>query len=229
MKLFRTLIYILFSTLCLSSLYSCHSSKSAVDTAKKQEKYIAVQEGPDEWANVYVPVTVTMERPMSVSFSGRATMVRDSVINISMRVLGMEVAVINITTDSVWLVDKFHKYAFAESTAHILGQHNMSIGQMQRLILGADNGEATTVTFDNPRGSEPVTVTFSDYSSTPAGELAGNVRVKAEVGKRDVDASLRWQLNKAVWNDPSRTVSFKSPTKGYTWLNSGDAMKMLKM
>ena len=152
---------------------------------------------------------------------------RDSAINISMRVLGMEVAVVNVTPDSVVMADKFHKYLFAEPLAAVLGSHSMTVGEMQDIMLGANLGEARTLTFNNPGSDTPVTVTFGDYATTPAGEMAGSVRVDAPVHSSQVKASLTWELDKASWNT-ARTVSFKTPVKGYKRVTMSNALSMLK-
>lgn len=88
------------------------------------------------WHDVYMPVTLNLKRPISMGISGRATMVRDSLIHISMRMLGIEVAVAHVTADSVWLVDKYHKYVCAAATSAITGPNNLSLSDLQDMLLG---------------------------------------------------------------------------------------------
>lgn len=219
-------IFFAILTLCVLVMTGCHTNRNVSSNGTIDSSGARADE---EWANVYMPVTVRLSAPMSLSLSGRATMVRDSVIHISMRVLGMEVAVANVTADSVQLVDKFHKYYFAESTSAMLGRHNMSIGKMQNIILGLDRKEGATLTFDNPRGGEPFTVTFSDITATPAGNLAGSVSIEGSLSSKNVDASLLWQFDRATWNDPSRTVTFNGPGRGYTRIKAADVLNMFRM
>lgn len=221
----RRFLYIIM-TLCVLAMSACHTSRN---TAKENAGTTPGARADEGWTNVYMPVTVRMEAPMAISLSGRATMVRDSVINISMRVLGMEVAVANITADTVQLVDKFHKYYFAESTSALLGRHNMTLERMQNLILGHDRKDGGTLSFDNPRGGQPFTITFGDITATPAGNLAGSVNIDGSLSNKNVDATLLWQFDRAVWNDPSRTVSFTPPTRGYTRIKAADVMSMFRL
>lgn len=88
------------------------------------------------WHDVYMPVSLTLKRPISMGVSGRATMVRDSLIHISLRMLGIEVAVAHVTPDSVWLVDKYHKYLCSAPTSAITGANNLSLGDLQDMLLG---------------------------------------------------------------------------------------------
>lgn len=187
----------------------------------------AAAEDAATWSDVQMPVRVELSKPVSFSLSGRATMLRDSMIHISMRVFGMEVAVVNVTNDSVYLVDKFHKYYFAEPLKTVLGSHMMSVGAMQDIMLGTQLGEANTLTFDNPGAKEPVTVTFSDFSTTPAGNAAGQVRIQAPVTGKQVDAVFVWSLDKAKW-DSGQTVNFKRPSPSqYKRITMKSVLQML--
>ena len=88
------------------------------------------------WHDVYLPVSLNIKTPVSMGISGRATLVRDSLIHISMRMLGIEVAVAHVTPDSVWLVDKFHHYLCAAPIAAITGPNNLSLSDIQDMLLG---------------------------------------------------------------------------------------------
>lgn len=88
------------------------------------------------WSDVYMPVNLRLQQPSSLSVSGRCTMVRGREIHISMRVLGMEVAVVYANTDSVFAVDKFHKMYLAESLGNILKGYDLTISDIQDLLIG---------------------------------------------------------------------------------------------
>lgn len=88
------------------------------------------------WHDVYMPISLDLKRPVSMGISGRATMVRDSLIHISLRMLGFEVAVAHVTPDSVWLVDKYHKYVCSAPTSAITGANNLSLSDLQDMLLG---------------------------------------------------------------------------------------------
>jgi hypothetical protein len=175
-----------------------------------------------------MPVKVKLSSPMSASLSGRATIVRDSLVNLSMRVLGMEVAVVNITPDSLVLVDKYHKYVFSESLQKIMGSHKITLGDMQDIMLGLNNNAPLNkLTFNNPNSDKPVTVTFSDFADTPAGKIAETVTLSAPLKKSDVQAQLLWTTSSATWNS-GRSVDFTTPVKGYKKVTLEDALKTFK-
>jgi hypothetical protein len=165
---------------------------------------------------------------MSMSLSGRATIVRDSLVNVSMRVLGMEVAVVNMTPDSVVFVDKYHKYLFAESLHSLMGSHNLSLGDIQDIILGLKpNAPLNQLSFNNPGSEKPVTVSFSDFVETPAGNISQTVAVEAPLSKSEVAAELIWSASSAEWNS-GRTVDFVTPSKGYKRVTVQNALNSFK-
>lgn len=221
MTKFRNFITILLGTLVILGTASCHSSRNATKTPSRPVS---------EWHELQIPVRVSVKSPMSMSLSGRATMVRDSLINISMRVFGFEVAVVNITADSIFVVDKHNKYYFAEPLSSVMGSHQISVGQIQDLILGRDTEslllarlaespgtsdiQTNTLLFRNPGSQEPVTVYFNDYVSTDFGPLASDVSISAPVRGMDISASLTWSAEDAKWNTAPR-ITFKAPGSGY--------------
>lgn len=181
-----------------------------------------------QWTDVYIPVRVTLTEPVSLSLSGRATMVRDKAIAINLKFLGiMDVADITVTTDSVYVVDKHHKMYFAEPLKTLLGRHQMTVGQMQDMIMGVDMAEAQTLSFANPGSDDPVTVTFSAYQMTPAGPMATDVNVIAPLKKLEVSASLGWSPDRAKWNT-GRQVIPALPAGGYNRLTVANISAMLK-
>ncbi|MDO5394565.1 MAG: DUF4292 domain-containing protein [Bacteroidales bacterium] len=234
-KRYKSKIYAL--ALCMAcgiAMVSCSSSKNQVavtntvpDAAGSGVVHQQPVQSQKEWSDVQIPVRVSLAKPMKVSLSGRATLLRDSVINISIRVLGMEVAVINITSDSVVMADKFHKYLFAEPLATVLGSHKMTVGQMQDIMLGTELGEVTEMTFSNPGNPEPVKVSFSDFATVPAGTMAQIVTVTAPVNKKEVEASVIWSADRARWDTGAR-VNFRTPVSGYKRVTVSNALKMLE-
>ena len=216
---------------------ACSSSRNAASAAAGKQSSTKVtgnrpgkSDVKGEWSNVQMPVKVSLRSPARISLSGRATMVRDSAVNISMRVFGMEVGVINLTADSVWVVDKYHKFMFAESTRALLGRHEMSIGRIQQLMLGIDTGATDGVlSCPNSGDREPVTISFANLFPTPLGMAAQEVAVSAPAGRTDVEASLRWDLESAKWNEPGRRINFSAPTgRGYRRVGLAEALEMFK-
>ena len=181
---------------------SCGSSKkSAVSTDQSVTKSVL---GETSWKSVSMPVSVDLDKPMSLSASGRATLVRDSIVHISIRFIGMEVGVIRATADSVYLVDKYHKMYFAEPLAALLGSkgRGMTLGDIQDIMLGMRELPENT----------PATVVFEDITTTAVGPVAATVNVKAETTKGNIAALLEWNLKNAKWNAvPVDVPSFSIP------------------
>lgn len=232
MKIKKIISLLAVAALVMTVFSSCGSTrKTAVNSGSYvsgQISGIKAEVVPGEWQNVVMPVRITLRSPKNISFSGRATMIRDSVINLSMRVLGMEVASVNVTADSVWFADRFHKYVFSESTQRVLGSHQLTMGQMQDILFGIDTDGADELTFDNPGSERPVTVRFGNFSDTPAGRMAGTIDIQAQVGKTAVDAGLQWSPERAEWNNPSRSVNFRNNFGGYTRVNLDDVLRLLR-
>ncbi len=88
------------------------------------------------WNDLYMPFNLKLSRPLSVSCSGRATMVRDSEILLSLRVLGIEMAQIYFNTDSVWIVDKLHKLYCSVPLEKLSGTAGFTVGDIQSAMLG---------------------------------------------------------------------------------------------
>lgn len=179
-----------------------------------------------DWYNLYIPARVVVKTQKSLSLPARVTMVRDSVINISMRMLGMEVAAVQITPDSVWVVDKFHKYVFSDDTRQLLGKYDISMGQIQNLLLGIGGEGSEALSY--AAGGTIVEVAYGDFVTVPAGSMATELTIDARLPKQRITGSLEWQTDQAVWNDPSRTVKFNTSFRGYTRVGRQQVAAILK-
>lgn len=207
-----------------ATVTSCGTNRTAATQPMDSVKPVT------EWHDVYMPVKVSVQQPLSVSFTGRATMVNDSLINISMRVLGMEIAVVNITSDSIFVIDKYHKLYFSEATSTALGGRDITVSDMQNMLMGIDpeNPFAPSiyeegVTFGS--GSKAVTIKYADFVRTPAGQAASQIVVDAVAGGRNVKATLQWQFDKAEWNT-GRNARVSMP-RGYKRVTPADVVSTL--
>ncbi|MDE6485996.1 MAG: DUF4292 domain-containing protein [Muribaculaceae bacterium] len=128
-------------------LAACGSQKQATGTstattltpeadATPVQRYASMTSAYGLWHDVRMPMRATLRSPMSISASGTLTMVRDELIHASVRVLGIEVAVLRATPDSIYLVDKFHRYLVAEPTAAVTARTGLTLPDMQSLLLG---------------------------------------------------------------------------------------------
>lgn len=152
------------------------------------------------WHTLYAPVRVALTSPTSLSASSRATFVRDSLIHLSVRVFGMEVAQFRATADSAWLVDKFHRTYTSAPLGTLSERYNISLGDIQALLLG--DADLVSVL---PAAAGRVSVEAqAEYApdGTPTREI---VTFNAPVGKRTVAGSLDWDLGKARYDQPVET------------------------
>ncbi len=104
--------------------------------ATPAQLYAAMTATYSPWHSVQMPVRASLRTPMSISASGQLTMVHDSLVHLSLRMLGIELAVVSVDRDSVRVFDKFHRYYMAESTAALTGRTGISLADMQNLLLG---------------------------------------------------------------------------------------------
>jgi len=194
--------------LLITVFSACHSSKdTAIVTGK-------------DWTSVYLPVKVAIDKPTSFSLSGRATIERDRAIHISMRFLGMEVAWMSVVNDSVYVVDKYHKYSFAEPLSTVLGSRydQYTVTDIVRILFGLQDIEK------NPY----VIVTAENRTSTPAGYAAERVIVSSDTEQGRFSGSVTWNFDDARWNDPERIVPTPEISDKYRRINLDALRKVLR-
>lgn len=90
----------------------------------------------NEWSTFYAPFSVRISRPVSFNFSGRATMVYDKAVNLSLRMLGMEVGIVYLDKDSAIVVDKFHKYYVSAPITSVTARTSITLSDIQSILLG---------------------------------------------------------------------------------------------
>ena len=88
------------------------------------------------WKDVQTSVSIDMKSPASVSVSGRLTMVRGVGLNLSIRMLGFEVAAITVSGDSIFAYEKLNKRAVAESIAGVAKQMGVTRDDLCSLFMG---------------------------------------------------------------------------------------------
>lgn len=121
---------------------STPSTPATPQTVNKRVKALdvpqvaALAETYTDWETFYAPFSFRATHPMSLSVSGRATMVRDSYINLSLRMLGFEVATIYVDSDSAFVADKYHKLLVVESLDRITARTGLTVGDIQDILMG---------------------------------------------------------------------------------------------
>ena len=143
----RIPLIMMFASICL---VGCNSAKNSVKnnnssansgnisvTASQAPSYLkSIISAELPWEKLRIPVTASVESPAQVSMSGIAVMERGKSINISLRVFGMEVAVLYLTNDSVTVLDKWNKRYLNEDLRGFLGNFPVNIDNVQDLLLG---------------------------------------------------------------------------------------------
>lgn len=107
---------------------------TAVADAAQLYKRLGKNDG--SWTDVTVPVKLQLSSPASLSVSGRARMVRGRSVDISLRVLGMEVAQLYVTNDSVYALYRLKKQYIAEGIRQAVGKFPVNLDNLQDLLLG---------------------------------------------------------------------------------------------
>lgn len=127
------------------ALTGCHSSNTV--SPSTPEKRIAVASLPDRaaavaeqlkpWTSLKVPVSIKLTSPGKITLSGTAVMERGRALSISLRFMGMvSVGSLTVTTDSVTVIDTYHKMYLSESTSKLLRGLPFDISDLQDLLLG---------------------------------------------------------------------------------------------
>ena len=144
----------------------------------------AVAVGANEtWQDVKIPIKVSLTSPTSLSASGTMIMQRDRSVHISLKILGFEVAVLYITPDTVYALDKYHKYMLKQPIAALTKRYGVSLGNVQSLLLGkaffpGDKYGATGEAIVNPTGDKdlPMSVIMTPISASSSQAVAQSLR-----------------------------------------------------
>ncbi len=143
MKAARSLTYMALAALLLTALGSCSGSRQTVSTGAPiyvsmslDERFSALASEYSEWEDLVVPLKVELSGAAHYTLSGRASMRRGESILLSFRMLGLEVASLYLTQDSVFVAEKMHKYLFAESLSSLIGPTPLTVSDIQDLLLG---------------------------------------------------------------------------------------------
>lgn len=129
--------------ICTSLLSSCSSSRKATEIVEQSQSqfspradFLKVVDSQKSWTQLQVPIKISITKPEKFSISGRAYMIRNERIYISMRMIGMEVAILDIQPDSIHFYDKYHKEYVAESINSILSNSGLTLANIQDALLG---------------------------------------------------------------------------------------------
>ncbi len=131
----KKILPIIIAALTLSA---CHSPKSSAPEADWQRLrgFEAIEASYSDWQRLRVPVTINLISPKQMSISGVATMVRDSSVNISLRMLGFEVGVIDINPDSITAAIKVNRQYASFPIGNFTDRFGFTAANVQDLLTG---------------------------------------------------------------------------------------------
>lgn len=141
-RLYRIVIITIITS--AMSLSGCKTQKSSPPDnvisspmpANKAVRFNEVTERYGQWQRLRMSVNVKVTSPTQKSISGTVTMEYDKSILISLRFIGMEVAIVYINNDSILIVDKVEKRYFSDKTSRLLAGFDAKVSNLQNLLLG---------------------------------------------------------------------------------------------
>ena len=160
------------AALILASTAACSSHRNAGDAQSSRPGKVAAMPVSEvaaladtykPWTSLYAPFSMRLSKPVSFSFSGRATMERDKAILLSLRLLGMEVGSVYIDNDSAFVADKFRRYLVAVPFSAVSARTQLTLPDLQSLLLGRaffpgsgtiDSGKGAAQQFSPARNGE---------------------------------------------------------------------------
>lgn len=146
-------IFILFLSVLL--LYSCKTRKSPTSLKTKSAKFLLKklnnQQLDAEWYSSKAKITYR-DQQQGIKFSASIRMRKDSVIWMNVKKLGVEAARIQITKDSIYIINRLDKNYIISDFKYIEDRYSLpaNFETLQNLLLGnpviitADNKTADT-------------------------------------------------------------------------------------
>lgn len=213
----------------------CPEPTDSLSPAPVVEETQAAPEFPasfGDWTSLEVPVQVSLTAPKSLSASGRLSMVKGRELLLSLRFIGFEVAQLYADADSVYAVEKIHKWYVAESIQRLGAGTGLTLADLQGYLLGRPTraipqlGGIEAVYDWNPspgrlgavgfyrNGLPAAGIAYEAAEQTPTGPTASGVDLAALLGKNEVAASISYRLQQAKWNSLG-SISFKRPGRDY--------------
>lgn len=197
----RLLAFSLVSVVLLA-MGGCRSAKTPVSVEPEKR-----------WTDIYVPVKLELTEPSRMSISGRATMVRDESIYLSLRMIGMEVATVYIDRDSIFATEKMNKQMLAVGFEDALGKR-MTVGELQELLLGEPDAKKARL---------PKALTY-DVERADNGNVIVNLKVTS--GRKTYSGRLIWNMESAQV-DTGSPRQWRRPS-GYSVIDISRLPKLLE-
>lgn len=121
---------------------SCHTQKEASSSApaagqETVSPFMALTASCQPgWEAVRVPFSLRLTSPKEMTVGGIATMSRDSSILLSFRMLGFEVAALQVNGDTLTVIEKMNKQYLTVPVANALGGLDACVANIQDILTG---------------------------------------------------------------------------------------------
>lgn len=214
MKIHCIALLLLSSTLALTG---CRSSKNATteaaDTSAVQT--VAPVQQTRTWQNVYLPVKMELLQPQKFSISGRATMVADKYMLISLRFFGMEVGQVYVDNSNATIVLRQpQKICMEQPVAAAMSTLGVSLADLQDALLG---NEAVLAKLPSQ---------FVANSSVTSDGDSSQIILTATNGEKQYAVRITSDLKSAEWNVKSPRT-FTAPGSEYQRVTLQSALKII--
>ncbi|MDE6120314.1 MAG: DUF4292 domain-containing protein, partial [Muribaculaceae bacterium] len=110
---------------------------SSAPAAEEQTSPVAaIADTYGQWTDLKIPVKAELAKPKKFSASGTASMINGKAINVSFRLLGMEIAAAYADNDSVIVNIKPLGSYYAESISRFTSDFGLTLADLQSILLG---------------------------------------------------------------------------------------------
>lgn len=139
---------LLCSLILVSIASSCHTARKASGqlpasqnsdmptTSDMRVELRTLLSSYGEWERLRVPVTLRLRQPKNISINGTLVMLRDKSITLSLRYFGFEIGMLNLSADSILVVDKVNKRYVGERITAFLGGADVTVENAQNVLMG---------------------------------------------------------------------------------------------
>lgn len=121
---------------CSSSRYMTTKTSEDFNEMTLKDRFASLVASGGQWKEMNIPLKIEISSPAKMSVSARAYMRRGKDIYLSFRFLGMEVANLYITADSIFGTDKINNRYVAEEVRSVLAGASVSVSDIQDLLTG---------------------------------------------------------------------------------------------
>ena len=156
----------------------CSSSRKSTTQQPRptalEARYAALDSATHSWTDLNVPFTFSLNKPTDFTITGRMRMIRGRGVDLSLRLLGIEMARIMVTTDSVFASYRLKKQYVAQPLDGVGGNVSGLLANLQDIFMGRVFLVGHTA--GNAKGSLPPFSTFEAEETSGLMALSSTVK-----------------------------------------------------